>query len=511
MQIGVTDGASLQVHGAARKPLRVVLIDLNNFSRFPTLPVGLLCAVLRAAGHQVRVLSPFATGMPGIPRGARAGLFGLWDERLRWWSATTNSRLVRGARRKLEARRRPDAGGRSAELERTFETVLDERPDCVLVSTYLMYYELVTRLGRACQARGVPMIVGGPAFHTPETRKAWDGVPGSWGIYAGEGERHVQALLFAVASGERAPRVPGFTPSGGPDGGLADPLTELNMLPYPDYDDFPWDRYPNRIASILSARGCGWGVCKFCSDVVTVNGRGFRSRSLENVLGELAHLHQRYQVKLFCFSDLKLNSDLAVWRGLCAQFQSAVPGAQWTCSVHVGPRPDEGLSEADLVAARKAGLVRITTGLESGSQRLLDAMAKGSRVASYSAFYRAAKRAGISTRATAFSGYPGERAEDLDQTAAFLDEHADCIDRVHFSRFLIQSGTGIERALAGGSSSSLGLENLQRLPGAASVLHTSRAAQNWSYRLAASRLLAAVHRINRRHLDPIAREFEGAM
>ncbi|MEZ5973785.1 MAG: hypothetical protein R3E96_02765 [Planctomycetota bacterium] len=41
---------------------RVLLIDLNNFSRFPTLPVGLITAVLRKAGHQVEVFSPSPSG-----------------------------------------------------------------------------------------------------------------------------------------------------------------------------------------------------------------------------------------------------------------------------------------------------------------------------------------------------------------------------------------------------------------------------------------------------------------
>ena len=67
----------------ARPPIRVLLLDLNNFARFPTLPVGLLAAVLRQAGHEVEVLSPLSVGMPGIPRPTRAKPWGYWDERLR--------------------------------------------------------------------------------------------------------------------------------------------------------------------------------------------------------------------------------------------------------------------------------------------------------------------------------------------------------------------------------------------------------------------------------------------
>jgi anaerobic magnesium-protoporphyrin IX monomethyl ester cyclase len=36
--------------------LRVLIVDLNNFTSFPTLAVGILVAALRRAGHDVQVL-----------------------------------------------------------------------------------------------------------------------------------------------------------------------------------------------------------------------------------------------------------------------------------------------------------------------------------------------------------------------------------------------------------------------------------------------------------------------
>ncbi len=495
----------------SRAARRVLLVDLNNFSRFPTLPVGLLTAVLRQRGHQVDVLSPFATGMQGVPRGARAKPWSLVDERLRWWSATTNQPLVRALRQSLERLRRPDAAGRSRALWAEFEQRLAHKPEVVFVSAYLMYRDLVGQMALACASARVPLVVGGPAFYAEETRRAWSSMPGLSGIFAGEAELTIETLLAALARGESAAGIAGFSPTGAADGGIAPPLLELDRLPPPDYSDFPWERYPNRIASILTARGCGWGVCKFCSDVVTVNGRGFRTRSLEHVLAEMEHLHKTYGVRLFCFADLKLNSALGLWRGLARGIQRAVPGAQWTCSVHVGPRADEGLHEGDLEAASRGGLVRITTGLESASQALLDSMAKGTRPADLARFLEAAKRAQVSTRLTAFSGYPGESAQDLASTAEFLDRCGSSIDRVHFSRFLIQSDTPIDRALRDGLAERQGVDNLERLPAQALVRHTLRGAQASEYRRQVARVLASVHRINRRPLPERAREFEGAM
>ncbi|MEZ6020803.1 MAG: radical SAM protein [Planctomycetota bacterium] len=366
---------------------RVLLIDLNNFSRFPTLPVGLITAVLRKAGHQVEVFSPLSVGASGIPREGRAKPWGYWDERLRWWSATTPSRNVRAFRETLNTLRPHRRSTRGDEMMGALTKALERGPDVVLVSAYLMYHDVCERIAAMAAERGVPVVVGGPAFHGAETRRLWLKIPGLTGLFAGEAEGSIARLVEAIAAGE-SPTIPGYSTAnrggaqdaGGSawnDGGLAPPLQDLDQLPFPDYDDFPWDKYPNRIISMLTGRGCGWGVCRFCSDVVTVAGRTFRTRSAANVIDELRHHRERYGTSLYCFSDLKLNSDVEVWRALHEGFPDAVPGAKWTCAVHVGPRKDEGLSRADMQAASRAGLARVTTGFETGSPRLLDAMRKG--------------------------------------------------------------------------------------------------------------------------------------
>ena len=114
-------------------------------------------------------------------------------------------------------------------------------------------------------------------------------------------------------------------------------------MPFPDYSDFPWAAYPNRIVPIITGRGCGWGVCTFCSDVTSTAGRSYRSRSPDNVLSEIASHHRAHGVSRFVFTDLKLNSSVEMWRGLAAGMQAGGPWAQWIGAVHVGPEPDNGL------------------------------------------------------------------------------------------------------------------------------------------------------------------------
>lgn len=493
---------------------RVLLVDLNNFARYPSIPIGLLAAVLRRDGDDVRVFSPLSVGFRGVVREGHEPIWGLVKQRLSYWSSQSNNPLVTRTRRWMAERHAPRLTHHAHEIAVHFRREMDEhRPDAVLVSTYLMYYSACALLGEECAARGVPMLVGGPYFSTPAVREAWINIPGLRGLVGGEVEHRLSEVLGLIVSEKDASIVPGvFVPDGGGSvrGTQAPPLTALDQLPHPDYSDFPWSKYPNRIVPMITGRGCGWGACLFCSDVTSTAGRTFRSHSLDYVREQISHHARVHHARLFVFTDLKLNSSPAVWRGIIQHIQTHAPGAAWVGAVHVG-RDEEGLDETTLRAAKAAGLARLTTGLESGSQRVLDAMAKGASVEKTGAFLIAASNAGISVRTTMILGYPGELARDVETSAAFLETHTGHIDRVTLNRFNIVDGTRIQKQIT---------EHPQRFPGQvdltinrrlASISHHNALASEPAYRKAVTRLLAAAHRINRKPLRDRAADFSGVM
>ena len=222
---------------------RVLLVDLNNFARFPTLPVGLLVAVLRQAGLPVEVLSPLAVGVKGISRNARARPWSFWDERLRWWSATTPSQAVRATRAALGRLSSHQRSARGSRLQGAMRAALDRRPSVVLVSAYLMYHETVRALCALAAERGIPVILGGPAFHEKDTRAAWLRIPGLTGIYAGEAEGVVVQLLASIHGNDDTP-FPGFTRASGPDEGLARPSRTSMPSPFPTTTTSPGTSIP---------------------------------------------------------------------------------------------------------------------------------------------------------------------------------------------------------------------------------------------------------------------------
>jgi radical SAM superfamily enzyme YgiQ (UPF0313 family) len=208
---------------------------------------------------------------------------------------------------------------------------------------------------------------------------------------------------------------------------------------------------------------------------------------------------------------LKLNSNVEVWRAIISGMQVVAPGGEWIGSVHVGMEDDNGLSETDLRNAAASGCVRLTTGLETGSQRIADLMKKGTRLDAISSFLQRASAAGISCRCTMLLGYPGETADDVHASAEFLAKHTLQIERVSLNRLQIIAGTTLHRSLKTAPHKFKGVTILQEDGAMAQVKHQNNVVGTVKHRSAVMHLLTEVHRINARELSLRAREFEGVM
>ena len=341
----------------ARK--RVLLVDLNNFARYPTIPIGYLARILRAAGYLVTVFSPLSLGVKGVLREPRVHLLSLAIAKMNYRAATSPRAWVRNLRDSIASPRRAKLSAESDHVLKEFERILQlEQPAVVLISSYLMYRDLCAAMCGSASHASVPVVLGGPYFAQMEVLSEWIDMKGMTALVAGEIELKVAEVVETILHGGSASSHPGvFTcsPEGGVKGAFAPPLENLDAVPIPDYSDFPWNRYPNRMVPIITGRGCAWGACTFCSDVASTSGRRFRSRSPQNVLTEIQYHFAQNKVHLFAFTDLKLNGNLDMWRAILHEMQTVAPGAKWIAAVHVGVG-DNGLSAPELRAAADSGL-----------------------------------------------------------------------------------------------------------------------------------------------------------
>jgi radical SAM superfamily enzyme YgiQ (UPF0313 family) len=489
----------------SRSGYRPLLVDLNSFATFPTLATGILIAALRKAGHDPTLLVPLAYDVPARER-----------ERREWWLDDVMRRIHLSTRPIFHRPRDLLRGARYWLRQRPHPTVLREvakalkaKPDILMLSAYLHHYPTIAKIGKLAADAQVPMLIGGPAFNLNGVAEAWRAIPGLTAIYGGEADLIVPELVEAVIAGENLCRFDGVMLPDGRRSRPAAPFRELDLSPTPDFTDFPWNRYRVRIIPMMTGRGCQWGKCTFCSDVLSVNGRTYRTRGLDSVLHEMQEQARRYQTRNFLFLDLKLNSNPALFRGIAEHIQDAVPGAQWIGTVHVDKRADNGLSRRDLRAAAASGMRRVSFGLESGSQRLLNLMNKGASVERNSSFIREAHEAGISVRCTMFKGYPGETADDLEQTAEFLETHKPYLDRVRFNDFSILEDTPVWHAARHGDLPEIAFLGQNAKLGRAR--YANQSTEGVDYRRAKAKVLRAVFAINRRKLRPHAQMFDGLM
>jgi len=495
----------VEVAETARQGRDVLLIDLNNFATFPTLAVGILVAAMRNSGHRVRLMCPLSHD---VPAAVREYCETPVDDLKRRLHLTTSPvmKSLRNVARAFHTWR--VEGVHPVVIEQT-RRELDKKPDALLLSAYLQHYNTVVEVAKLASERSVPVLLGGPMFNVPGTAEVWRKIPGITAVVGAESDLEIGAMVETLCSSGDMLQFPGVVLPAGKQSPPASPMRQLDNSPLPDFTDFPWDRYPVRIIPVMTGRGCQWDKCRFCSDVVSVNGRTFRTRSVESVLHELQEQARRHDTSSFVFLDLKLNSYPDMIRGIAQRIQDLVQGAEWIGTVHVDQRKDNGLSRSDLEAAVNGGMRRISFGLESGSQRLLDLMQKGCTVERNSAFLRNAHEAGLSVRCTMFKGYPGETAEDMEQTADFLESHSEYLDRVRFNEFSVMEGTPVHETVVNKNGSPIEFVNADFRR--AKVNYHTRQGSERAYQRAKSRALAAVYEINRRELRVSARQFDGIM
>jgi len=184
-------------------------------------------------------------------------------------------------------------------------------------------------------------------------------------------------------------------------------VMDLDSLPFPARHLLDMQKYtslPNNYKitphtlQVLTSRGCAF-TCTFCHDAKGT----FRQRSVENVIAELKHLKEKYDVKEIAFWDdiLTLNKSWA--HKLCTAMINEKLNLTWSCYTRLD------LIDAPLLKAMKsAGCWNIFFGIESGSQELLNNIKKRMTIELISNQVKLVKKCGIEIRASFMLGLPGE-------------------------------------------------------------------------------------------------------
>jgi radical SAM superfamily enzyme YgiQ (UPF0313 family) len=166
--------------------------------------------------------------------------------------------------------------------------------------------------------------------------------------------------------------------------------------------------------NLIASRGCPFR-CNWCAKPIF--GDAFQLREAAEVALEMKLLKESYGAEHLWFADdiFGLNRHWLQDFARCVEDQhSAVP-------FKIQARADL-LTKESAHALKRAGCAEVWMGVESGSQKVLDAMEKGLRVEEVIVARDYLKREGIRACYFLQLGYPGEQWEDLQKTISLVRE-----------------------------------------------------------------------------------------
>ncbi len=199
-------------------------------------------------------------------------------------------------------------------------------------------------------------------------------------------------------------------------------IEDMDSIPFPARDLLDVDAYRKHWTerhgywslSMINTRGCPY-ACTWCQKGIF--GRSYRSRSPENAAEEMRLIKDTYSPDQIRVVDDITGVDrkwVFQWRDEVVKRGAGIP---FECLSRVN------LVDVPMLTALKdIGCRKIYFGAESGSQKVLNAMKKGTKV---DQIYRAAvacREVGIHVYFFMMVGYPGEEMEDLRASVRMLTE-----------------------------------------------------------------------------------------
>jgi len=174
----------------------------------------------------------------------------------------------------------------------------------------------------------------------------------------------------------------------------------------------PHDYFDTHI--VMTSRGCPWR-CTFCGAEASW-GRGYRAQSVPYVLDALEKAVSRAPVKMIQIKDDTFTTNRKRVVTLCRGIRERKVQFLWSCDTRVDVLGDDLLREM-----RLAGCERLSLGVESGSQKILDAIDKKITPDEIIESSALAKKYGIKVRYYMMVGNRGETRATVEESMRFLE------------------------------------------------------------------------------------------
>ena len=244
-------------------------------------------------------------------------------------------------------------------------------------------------------------------------------------VILGEGEITLRELIVALEAGSDPGNIAGIAyrkDTKTVKTGTRPVATDLDALPDPAWDLVDVEAYRSIwmkkhghfSLNIATTRGCPY-KCNWCAK--PIYGNRYNTRSPQRVAAEIALLIDRYKVNYFWMSD-----DIFGLQPRWVQaFSEEVQRLNISFQYKIQSRVDLLLKEDNIDALVRSGLRQVWVGAESGSQKILDAMDKGTTVEEIHQATAILKKKGVEVCFFLQFGYLGETQADIDLTIQMVE------------------------------------------------------------------------------------------
>lgn len=283
-------------------------------------------------------------------------------------------------------------------LEEYLQKLIELKPDVVGFSLYYTNVYPTVWLAKKIREHlpNTKIIVGGSHIQwNPEPFPEFDHV------VKGEGEEMLLTLLDDIENG-----IPLTQYQYNAD---KEKRINLDQLPFPDYSDLDVNAYmmPNAISSEVS-RGCV-AKCTFCQETHYWK---YRSRQAPFILDEVEHQYKTYGTNVFWFIDSLVNGNLNELRAFALGVVERGLKIVWQGYA----RCDERMDLSYYKDLKDSGCISLHYGIESGSNKVLNAMRKNTTVNEIEQNLKDGASVGIEAATNWMLCYLNETSDDFAKT-----------------------------------------------------------------------------------------------
>jgi anaerobic magnesium-protoporphyrin IX monomethyl ester cyclase len=189
--------------------------------------------------------------------------------------------------------------------------------------------------------------------------------------------------------------------------------------------------YP--MVQIFTGRGCPFH-CFYCLYPQVMHGHQYRTRSIQNIVEEFEFIQKEMpEIKEVVIEDDTFTANIPRVKKFCQALIKKSNQLQWDVNARVG------LDLKTMKLMKKAGCRLIIIGFESGNQKSLDKIQKGTNLAAAQKLVADAKKAGLLIHGCLMYGLPGENKQTMEKSFAFACKLN--VDSMQFYPLFVYPGT----------------------------------------------------------------------